>query len=413
MKTRLAARRSSPLRHIRLIFPILLIFDLQIADTVSGFVLLKPPPQPHSSYLRPSTSSNVPPRQPCVAQAIRSINLRGIAIFSLGLNSYIVPGPDNSQDLREFDIPQTVTEPLPLPQAVYVFGGYTSKSKARKLIRKGQVLVNDEPGKTCEAIVEKGDRIKVVAQETNGKQKGGAGRGVKKVVVVWEDDDLAVIVKPAGVAVHGTGAYSLVDEYSKLLQPTSRSLEDGALPKPVHAHRLDAPVGGLLLVAKTKPALQALVTAFLERRVQKTYRAVVIGRPAEPAGQVLAPVEGKDAVTRYKVVASVPSPAFGALTSIELNPETGRKHQLRQHCQALGTPILGDLRYGPSNTLRTRGLFLYSMAVSFVHPVTTTAETFRIEVPEIFGNTMNMERKKAERMAEEEEGGSTEEGEGA
>lgn len=88
---------------------------------------------------------------------------------------------------------------------------------------------------------------------------------------------------------------------------------------------------------------------------------------------------------------------------MDLFPETGRKHQLRVHCaQGLGTPILGDIRYGPDDTLRTRGLFLYSFGVAFDHPVTGEALSFEVELPEIYSNTVNMERKKAEALVEAE-----------
>ncbi len=312
--------------------------------------------------------------------------------------TYVVPGPDTSADLREFTIPTTVTAPIPLPEAVFTYGGFSSMSKARKLIRKDQVLVNQEI-KNCQDAVHAGDQVQVVASEPPHKRKDGKARGAKTVRVVFEDDDMAVIVKPAGVAVHGTGAYSLVDQYDKFLVPTTRG-EEEALPKPVHAHRLDAPVGGLLLVAKTKTALRALLTAFQERAIHKQYHAVVIGTPAEAMGTVTVPVDGKDALTKYKLVDSVPSPTFGTLSRVDLFPETGRKHQLRQHCSlALGTPILGDIRYGPDNTLRTRGLFLWSQAVELAHPVTGEALSFKIPLPEIYQNSMNMERNAFEKAA--------------
>ena len=86
---------------------------------------------------------------------------------------------------------------------------------------------------------------------------------------------------------------------------------------------------------------------------------------------------------------------------MDLFPETGRKHQLRVHCaQGLGTPILGDIRYGPDDTLRTRGFFLFSYGLAFDHPVTGEALSFEVELPEIYSNTVNMERKKAEGAAE-------------
>lgn len=195
----------------------------------------------------------------------------------------MLSGPANDEDERAFVLPSSLAAPVPLPEAVQTYGGFASPSKARKLIRRGQVVVNGKVC-TCQDAAGAGDRVEVRPVEPRHKRRDGKPRGVKKIRVQYEDDHLAVIVKPAGVAVHGTGAYSLVDRYAEFLAPTTCPPEI-ALPKPVHAHRLDAPVGGLLVVAKTLPALQSLSCAFEERRVHKRYRAVVIGRPPADEGR--------------------------------------------------------------------------------------------------------------------------------
>lgn len=224
---------------------------------------------------------------------------------------YVLSGPI-TDDERVFMVPTSIVQPLPLPEAVEVYGEFSSPSKARKLIRRGQVWVNGQ-ARTCQDKAVGGDRVEVRAPESKIKRKDGKPRGVKKIRVVFEDDDLAVIVKPGGVAVHGTGAYSLVDRYVEFLAPTARP-EEEALAKPVHAHRLDAPVGGLLIVAKSRPALRELTAAFEERRVHKRYRAVVIGRPPAEEGSVTDPVDEKAALTRYALIASTPSADFGHLS---------------------------------------------------------------------------------------------------
>lgn len=329
---------------------------------------------------------------------------------NFNIREYILPDPtEDDEDLRDFICPSTITTPLPLPEAVQVYGAFNSMSKARKLIRKGRVFVNQEP-KDCRDTAMAGDRIEVrpsvsSAGKTSQRKDGKSSRSVKKVIILFEDDDIAIIIKPAGVAVHGTGLYSLVDQYAEFLTPTTRD-EEEALAKPVHAHRLDAPVGGLLIVAKTKTALRNLSLAFEEKRIHKKYHAVVIGTPAQTQGLVTEPVDGKEARTRYEVVETTPSLAYGHLTRIDLYPETGRKHQLRQHCAfeaGLGCPILGDIRYGPDNTLRTRGLFLWSVGVELTHPVSGEALVFATPLPEIYGNTLNMERRKVEQRQAEEE----------
>lgn len=198
-------------------------------------------------------------------------------------DEYVLSGPASDEDARAFELPSSLAAPIPLAEAVQTFGGFASPSKARKVIRRGQVTVNGKVC-TCQDNAGAGDRVEVRPVEPRLKRRDGKPRGVKKIKVLYEDEHLAVIVKPAGVAVHGTGAYSLVDRYAEFLAPTSCPPEE-TLPKPVHAHRLDAPVGGLLVVAKTVPALQALSRAFEERRVHKRYRAVVIGRPPADEGR--------------------------------------------------------------------------------------------------------------------------------
>jgi 23S rRNA-/tRNA-specific pseudouridylate synthase len=412
---------------------LLLLLVLQLLGLVHSFLIRSSssssPPFTSRRHSSPCPRARRPP--PCLA---------------VSADEYVLSGP-TSDDERVFVLPFSVVAELPLPEAVELFGNFSSPSKARKLIRRGQVWVN---GKVCSCQDKAigGDRVEVRAVEPRVKRKDGKPRGVKKIKVVYEDNDLAVIVKPAGacvrvcvcdhergggsivssntaslrtgrrwdsqsleldplptkptttphagVAVHGTGAYSLVDRYAEFLAPSTRPADE-ALAKPVHAHRLDAPVGGLLVVAKTKAALRELTAAFEERRIKKRYRAVVIGRPPADEGSITDPVDEKEALTRYVCVNSTASADFGQLSVLDLSPETGRKHQLRIHtAQGLGTPILGDLRYGPDETLRTRGLFLFSYGLAFAHPVTGAPLELEVGLPEIFMNTVNMERKKAE-----------------
>ncbi len=432
-RPRAATGGGRPLQTLLPLLLLLLLLKLGLLAVVVDAFFVAGPATISSSRIR--TCHPPPPhllgRRRAVAAASASAPAPG--------EDYVLSGP-TSDDERVFTMPPTVTTPMPLREAVEVYGQFSSPSKARKLIRRGQVWVN---GVSCNAMAftVAGDQIEIRAVEPRVKRKDGKPRGVKKIRVVFEDDDLAVIVKPAGtvfenvwcmcvhvlaylpavylrlsdgppacpqptprpqptpmsgVAVHGTGAYSLVDRYAEFLTPTTRS-EGEALPKPVHAHRLDAPVGGLLIVAKSLPALRGLAAAFEARRVHKRYRAVVMGHPPADEGAIADPIDGKEARTRYALVNCTASADFGRLSQLDLFPETGRKHQLRVHCaQGLGTPILGDLRYGPNETLRTRGLFLFSFGLAFDHPVTGERLELEAELPEIYSNTVNMERKKAE-----------------
>lgn len=172
--------------------------------------------------------------------------------------------------------------------------------------------------------------------------------------ILHRDEAVLILDKPAGLAVHAgpRGGPSLEDWLPAL------RLGKRHLPQP--AHRLDADTAGCLVLGRTKPALAALGRLFATPgAVAKTYWAVVRGAPPRPEGELSAPLlkrssaragwhmavdpAGQPAITRWRLLGRS---ADGALAWLELSPRTGRTHQLRVHCAALGCPILGDARYG-------------------------------------------------------------------
>lgn len=196
--------------------------------------------------------------------------------------------------------------------------------------------------------------------------------------VLYRDEAVLVIDKPAGLAVHGgpRGGPSLED----LLE----SLRFGKRRLPQPAHRLDADTAGCLVLGRTKPALAALGRAFAEGAVEKVYWAVVRGGPAVEAGEISLPLakrSGRAAGWRM-VVDPAGAPALtlwrvlgrGAGGSwLELRPRTGRTHQLRVHCAAMGWPILGDPVYGAGEpgglALLARRVAIPSLGVAAEAPV--------------------------------------------
>jgi 16S rRNA U516 pseudouridylate synthase RsuA-like enzyme len=172
------------------------------------------------------------------------------------------------------------------------------------------------------------------------------------LVVAFEDDHFAVVVKPQGIATLGE-AESLARDgvLTSALKPSP--LFDG-LRKGLPVHRLDAPTGGLVMVGKAKTAVTSLCVALQERRVRKRYRAVVAGALTagdEGGGEgggwgtMDGPIKGASALTRFRVVGlPTHSARFGCVTTVDLWPVTGRKHQLRRHLAAKGHPIVGDTR---------------------------------------------------------------------
>ncbi len=189
-------------------------------------------------------------------------------------------------------------------------------------------------------------------------------------------DDVLVIDKPAGLPVHrGPRGGASLEDWLEPLQMGKRHL-----PQP--AHRLDTDTAGCLVLGRTKPALAALGRIFAEHRAQKTYWAAVRGGPAEDAGEIDAPLlktstaargwrmevapDGQAALTRWRVLGR-----GDGVTWLQLQPRTGRTHQLRVHCAAAGWPILGDPVYGGAEP---GGLQLLARAITLPLEPPLTAE---------------------------------------
>ena len=178
---------------------------------------------------------------------------------------------------------------------------YGSDSAARKAIRRQ--LVQDEAGVSLRSgdLAVPGQTIRLIARTSPGPAPGEGRRSRIDTPLdcVYEDDDLAIIFKPAGISVQGGVRAALASG----LEPT-RYRDERSLPlwRPQHVHRLDAPTSGLLVCAKTGLALRALSAAFAERAVHKRYRAVLAGAVEADEGTLTFPLSGKHARTDYRVV---------------------------------------------------------------------------------------------------------------
>lgn len=198
--------------------------------------------------------------------------------------------------------------------------------------------------------------------------------------VLYEDDHLAVIHKPAGILVSGNSFKTIANALTQNLQPSS--LPDATRPQPVH--RLDYPTTGILLVGKTNSSIRALNRLFEDKEIKKLYYAVTIGQMNDQ-GEISSDIDGKKAQSNYKLCESVPSKRFGKLNLVALKPQTGRRHQLRKHLTFIGHPILGDREYGIEHLiLKGKGLYLHAYSLSFVHPFTGKKVLFEDELPERF-----------------------------
>jgi 23S rRNA pseudouridine1911/1915/1917 synthase len=206
------------------------------------------------------------------------------------------------------------------------------------------------------------------------------------VPIVFEDEHLLVVDKPAGLVVHpgaGNRSGTLVNAL------LSRGIAGGGDPeRPGVVHRLDRDTSGLLVVARNEEAYSGLVAALGQRRVGRIYRTLVLGEGLPAAGTINSPV-GRDPANPTLMAAGVGKPAvthFEVLceaaghTMLTVRLETGRTHQIRVHLSAIGHPVYSDPLYG--EPVSGRRLWLHAERLSFIHPVTGKGLEFESPIPE-------------------------------
>ena len=208
------------------------------------------------------------------------------------------------------------------------------------------------------------------------------------VPIVYEDDDLLVVDKPAGLTVHpapGHPSHTLVNALLAL-RPNLSGI--GGTQRPGIVHRLDKDTSGLMLVAKRDAAHHSLAAQLQARRVHKRYLALVWGCPRPESGTVDAPIArhpadrkrmavvqgGRASVTHYTVLERFPEASL-----VEARPVTGRTHQIRVHMASLGCPLVGDALYGPRKTTLVARHFLHAASLAFRLP--STGETVKVSAP--------------------------------
>ena len=211
--------------------------------------------------------------------------------------------------------------------------------------------------------------------------------------VLFEDNHLVAINKPAGVLVQGdeTGDKPLVDDAKAYIKRKYQKPGDVFLGV---VHRLDRPVSGVVVFARTSKALSRMNELFRDRRTEKVYWAVVEKAPAIPSGTLvhwLLKDEKKNKTTVYRQetpgalrseLSYAKMASSGGLHLLEVRPLTGRSHQIRAQLSALGCPILGDLKYGSGSPTGDGSIALHARQLSFLHPVKKESITIRAEVPD-------------------------------
>jgi 23S rRNA pseudouridine1911/1915/1917 synthase len=243
------------------------------------------------------------------------------------------------------------------------------------VLKKNYVTVNGVIA-TSATFIHGGESITLTLLDEERSNK----KLILQLDVLFEDDYLAVIHKPAGILVSGNSFKTITNALVRNLKKST--LPDATKPQPVH--RLDFETTGVLLVGKTSSSIRALNKLFEHKAINKTYYAITIGE-MNPSGDITLDIDDKPSQSHYTRSETVPSKRFGTLNLLQLEPQTGRRHQLRKHLSHIGNPILGDKVYGIDHLiLNGKGLYLHAYALQFTHPFTQKELHLKSELPKRF-----------------------------
>lgn len=286
-----------------------------------------------------------------------------------------------------------------------------SRVRVQAAIRHHEILLNGAPAKASLKL-RGGERISILGLPQPPRLRAMAED--IPLDIVYEDEDLAIINKPAGMMVHaGAGATDDARNRGTLVNALLhhfRSLSGvGGEMRPGIVHRLDKETSGLMVVAKNDQAHRKLSAQFAQREVRKKYLALVHGWIKKDSGTISASISrdrirrtrmttrhsgGRAAVSHYSVVRRLETP-FGKFTLVEVKIDTGRTHQIRVHLSSLGHPVVGDALYGAPREIRTLGgkprlagaislarNFLHAAELELAHPCSGAKITMKSALPE-------------------------------
>lgn len=272
-----------------------------------------------------------------------------------------------------------------------------SRSAIQRLIEKGRVRLNGEPARASQKI-KPGDRITFDVPKAEPLELHGEAIPLD---ILYEDDVLLVLNKPAGLVVHPAPGHWTGTLVNALLHHFATSGETastiGGKERPGLVHRLDKETSGVMVIAKTDQAHRGLAAQFKQHTITRMYEALVWGCPKKGHGLIELAI-GRDTRERKKFSARTarPKPSateykvverFGKIASrVDLFPKTGRTHQLRVHMTALGHPLLGDPTYGGRKVQALASLdiprvMLHARTLGFSHPVSGKPMEFSSELP--------------------------------
>lgn len=271
-----------------------------------------------------------------------------------------------------------------------------SRVQVQNLIHEGLVTVNERAVKASYKIVG-GETIRVKVPVTEEDQ--GPKPEAISLVILYEDEHVAVVDKPAGMVTHPAFGHTSGTLVNAVLARWPEIAHFSAPDRAGIVHRLDKETSGVILIAKTEQALENLRAQFKTRTVKKRYIALVEGSPQTPEGLIDAPIgrdpnqrkrlavvrDGREAVTEYHVLENY---AYHSL--LEVLPQTGRTHQIRVHLAFIGCPVVGDNVYGPrKQRIKMKRQFLHAAAITFILPDSEKRLTVESPLPSSLQNILD------------------------
>lgn len=269
---------------------------------------------------------------------------------------------------------------------------HLSRTRAQALIKQGNILLNGHPARASDKL-EPGDVV-LVQQPAEEAGPGAVSEAALPVEILFEDEQMLVVNKPAGMVVHPAAGHQRDTLADVLLarDPTiAEAVNPGNQHRPGIVHRLDKDTSGLLIVARTSEAMMRLAQQFQEHAVTKRYLALVEGHLPLAEGGIEAPI-GRDPRHRQRMTLTARhgrhaetlfwvEQEFKSFSLVRVQIITGRTHQIRVHLAAIGHPVAGDHIYGRPQPLEPPRLFLHAAELQFSHPTTGQPLTFQAPLP--------------------------------